>query len=84
YVYVQGEDNCKSKFYLMLQETQNLTAGFRTADFFPWMSWIHKFDGLDTRLETDEEDFVDVLLRVQKDPSQSTRLATHQIKGIIM
>ncbi|KAI3916688.1 hypothetical protein MKW92_006876 [Papaver armeniacum] len=112
YVYVEGsegEDNCKSKFYTMLQETQNLTGGFRTADFFPWMSWIHKFDGLDTRLENnyrqfdelfdkvieehintsksrkpDEEDFVDVLLRVQKDPSQSIRLASHQIKGIIM
>ncbi|KAI3970968.1 hypothetical protein MKX01_024615, partial [Papaver californicum] len=93
----------------MLQETQNLVAGFSTADYFPWMSWIRIFDGLDTRLEKNYkqfnqffdkvieahintrksrnpvvEDFVDVPLRIQKDPSQTIRLTTDQIKGVIM
>ncbi|MCL7031221.1 hypothetical protein MKW94_010292 [Papaver nudicaule] len=104
----EGDNNSKTKFNLMLQETGNLIAGFSTADLFPWMGWIHKFDGLDTRLEKnyrqfdeffnkvieahlntsksrkpDVEDFVDVLLRVQEDTSQSIRLTTNQMKGII-
>ncbi|KAI3916689.1 hypothetical protein MKW92_006877 [Papaver armeniacum] len=41
----------ENTFYTMLQETQSLLAGFSTADLFPWMRWIHKFDGLNTRLQ---------------------------------
>ncbi|KAI3870349.1 hypothetical protein MKW92_000983, partial [Papaver armeniacum] len=102
------EEDGKNKIYLTLQETQNLFAGFNTADLFPWMSWIHKFDGLDKKLDKNfrqmdefydkvidqhiskssksgvEEDFVDVLLRVQKDPSQGITLTRDNIKGILM
>ncbi|KAI3850372.1 hypothetical protein MKW92_005392, partial [Papaver armeniacum] len=101
----------KNKFYSISKEIINLLGGFSTADLFPWMSWIHKFDGLDTRLEKSfrhmdefydkvidehikssksslkngvEEDFVDVLLRVQKDPSQGITLTRDNIKGILM
>ncbi|OVA20565.1 Cytochrome P450 [Macleaya cordata] len=103
----EGVSNGKSKFHGVLIETQDLLAGFSTADFFPWMGWIHKFDGLEARLEKnfrqlddfydkviDEhlnsqrpnpelEDLVDVLLRIQKDPSQGTTLNRDQIKGIL-
>ncbi|RZC75386.1 hypothetical protein C5167_050864 [Papaver somniferum] len=73
------------------------------------MSWIHKFDGSDKKLDKNfgrmdefydkvidehicrcslktgvEEDFVDVLLRVQKDPSQGISLTRDNIKGILM
>ncbi|KAI3855080.1 hypothetical protein MKX03_018474, partial [Papaver bracteatum] len=108
----QKEDG-KSKFYSISKEIINLLGGFSTADLFPWMSWIHKLDGLDTRLEKNfrhmdefydkvidehikssksslktgvevEEDFVHVLLRVQKDPSQGITLTRDGIKGILM
>ncbi|KAI3835380.1 hypothetical protein MKW98_020496, partial [Papaver atlanticum] len=108
----QKEDG-KNKFYSISKETIHLLGGFSTADLFPWMRWIHKLDGLDTRLEKNfrhmdefydkvidehikssksslktgvevEEDFVDVLLRVQKDPSQGITLTRDNIKGILM
>ncbi|XP_026400228.1 cytochrome P450 71A9-like [Papaver somniferum] len=108
YETAQDEEDGKNKIYVTLQETQNLLVGFSTADLFPWMSWIHKFDGLDKKLEKNfrhmdefydnvidehisksskagvEEDFVDVLLRVQKDPSQGITLTRDNIKGILM
>ncbi|XP_026383385.1 cytochrome P450 71A9-like [Papaver somniferum] len=51
--YCLGEsgDAGKNKFYVMLRELQNLFAGFSIADFFPLMGWIHKFNGLDTRIK---------------------------------
>ncbi|XP_026396808.1 cytochrome P450 71A9-like [Papaver somniferum] len=105
----KGYEAGHNHLYVMLLETQNLLAGFNTADLFPWMSWIHKFDGLDTRLDknfaqadkfyekvihehinnsnsskTGVKDFVDVLLRTQKDPSYSITLTNDHIKAILM
>ncbi|KAI3830409.1 hypothetical protein MKX03_033521 [Papaver bracteatum] len=106
----KGYEAEHNNLHMMLLETQNLLAGFNTADLFPWMSWIHKFDGLDTRLEknftqadkfyekvidehinnnnksskTGVEDFVDVLLRTQKDPGYSVTLTKDRIKAILM
>ncbi|RZC67108.1 hypothetical protein C5167_010799 [Papaver somniferum] len=105
----KGYEAGLSNLYMMLLETQNLLAGFNTGDLFPWMSWIHKFDGLETRLEknfrqadkfyeqvfnehvnrnksskTGVEDFVDVLLRTQTDPSYNISLTKDHIKGILM
>ncbi|KAF9603096.1 hypothetical protein IFM89_033821 [Coptis chinensis] len=99
----------KTRFHALLQETQELLGGFSSADFFPWLRWIHKLDGLDTKLEKnfrqldkfyDEviedhldpkrpkpgvEDLVDVLLRLQRDPTQrnSHSLSSDQIKGVL-
>ncbi|MCL7045913.1 hypothetical protein MKW94_008184, partial [Papaver nudicaule] len=28
-----------------------MVAGAKTADIFPWMSWIHRFDGVDAQIE---------------------------------
>ncbi|KAI3982609.1 hypothetical protein MKX01_031348 [Papaver californicum] len=80
----------------ILQVTQDIVAGAATADIFPWMGWIHRFDGIDTVYESiiDEhlephkpspkfEDFVDVLLRLQKDPNQSISFCRDQIKGLL-
>ncbi|KAI3918200.1 hypothetical protein MKX01_041520, partial [Papaver californicum] len=95
------------KLRRILQVTQDMLAGDRTAAIFPWMGWIHRFDGVDAKLEDnfqqldnfyesiiDEhlgaqrprpefEDFVDVLLRLQKDPGQSINFSRDQIKGIL-
>ncbi|KAL5544044.1 hypothetical protein UlMin_007828 [Ulmus minor] len=98
----------KSRFQEILQETQELLGGFCLSDFFPSLSWINKFNGLEARLDKcfreldsfydkvieehldlkrvkddEEEDFVDVLLRVQKDPNKTISLTNDQIKGVI-
>ncbi|KAI3918199.1 hypothetical protein MKX01_041519, partial [Papaver californicum] len=91
----------------ILRVTQEMIAGAKTADIFPWMGWIHIFDGVKSKLENnfqqldnfyesiinehldprrsspEFEDFVDVLLRLQKDPGQSISLSRDQIKGIL-
>ncbi|KAI3898529.1 hypothetical protein MKX03_027486 [Papaver bracteatum] len=95
------------KLRRILQVTQEMIGTPQTADVFPWMGWIHRFDGVDAKLEDtfqqldnlyesimDEhlqlqrpspefEDFVDVLFRLQKDPSQSISFSRDQIKGIL-
>ncbi|KAI3884728.1 hypothetical protein MKW92_039498 [Papaver armeniacum] len=95
------------KLRRILQVTQEMIGTPQTADIFPWMGWIHRFDGVDAKLEDtfqqldnlyesimDEhlepqrpnpefEDFVDVLFRLQKDPSQSVSFSRDQIKGIL-
>ncbi|KAI3982606.1 hypothetical protein MKX01_031345, partial [Papaver californicum] len=95
------------KLRRILQVTQEMIAVPKTADIFPWMGWIHRFDGVDAKLEDtfqqldniyesliDEhlkpqrpspefEDFVDVLLRLQKDPGQRISFSRDQIKGIL-
>ncbi|KAI3876589.1 hypothetical protein MKW92_015620, partial [Papaver armeniacum] len=95
------------KLRRILQVTQDLVAGAVTADIFPWINWIHKFDGVDSKIEDnfqqldnfyesiieehlepqrpipEFEDFVDVLLRLQKDPNQSISFGRDQIKGLL-
>ncbi|XP_026410180.1 cytochrome P450 71A9-like [Papaver somniferum] len=95
------------KLRRILQVTQEMIGTPQIADIFPCMGWIHRFDGVDAKLEDtfqqldnlyeiimDEhlepqrpspefEDFVDVLFRLQKDPSQSISFSRDQIKGIL-
>lgn len=99
----------KGRFYKIIGETQEILGGFCIADFFPWMGWLNKFNGLETRLEknftqldelyenviqehldptrsvpeTEHEDLVDVLLRLQKDSNQAIALNIDQIKGVL-
>ncbi|KAK2974661.1 hypothetical protein RJ640_030269 [Escallonia rubra] len=97
----------KSKVHDILHEAQCLLGEVNIADFFPWMWWLNKLNGLDARLgknfkELDRfydkvieehldptrpkpmhEDLVDVLLRVQKDPSKAISFSNEQIKGVL-
>ncbi|KAI3983399.1 hypothetical protein MKX01_013466, partial [Papaver californicum] len=91
----------------ILHLTTDMLAGAKTADIFPWMSWIHKFDGVNAKIEDnfqqldrfyesvidehlepqrpcpESEDFVDVLLRLQKDPEQRILTSRDQIKALL-
>ncbi|CAL5375096.1 unnamed protein product [Camellia sinensis] len=102
-----GKDKRKSKFHEILNETQHLLGGFCVADFFPWMGWLNKFNGIGSMVEKnfkeldkycdqmieehldtnrpklEHEDFVDVLLRLQKDPTQEIALGNEHIKGVL-
>ncbi|KAK8547924.1 hypothetical protein V6N13_123347 [Hibiscus sabdariffa] len=95
------------RFDAVMHETQVLLGEFLVSDYFPWMRWLNKFNGVEARVEKcfneldklyddviedhlvptrstlDNEDIVDVLLRLQKDPSQLISLNNQQIKGIL-
>ncbi|CAI9087228.1 OLC1v1021250C2 [Oldenlandia corymbosa var. corymbosa] len=98
----------KSGFHQILHETQELLGGVNIADFFPWLAWINKFNGVNSRLEKNfrdldrffdrviaehldpnrnrskqEEDIVDVLLRIQGDSTQTNRPSDENVKGIL-
>ncbi|CAL5372829.1 unnamed protein product [Camellia sinensis] len=100
-------NNVNAKFHEILNETQHLLGGFCVADFFPWMGWLNKFNGIGSMVEKnfkeldkyydqmieehldtnrpklEHEDFVDVLLRLQKDPTQEIALGNEHIKGVL-
>ncbi|KAL4340899.1 hypothetical protein GQ457_08G037030 [Hibiscus cannabinus] len=95
------------RFDAVMHETQVLLGEFLVSDYFPWMRWLNKFNGVEARVEKcfkeldklyddviedhlvptrstlDNEDIVDVLLRLQNDPSQVISLNNQQIKGIL-
>ncbi|KAL0341615.1 UNVERIFIED_CONTAM: cytochrome [Sesamum calycinum] len=97
-----------SRFQEILAEAQHLMGEFNVADYFPWMGWVNKFNGVDRRLEknfrdldrffdqvieehldpkrpeSDNEDIIDVLLRIQKDPNQAINLSDEQLKGVLI
>ncbi|KAL5727873.1 hypothetical protein ACHQM5_001018 [Ranunculus cassubicifolius] len=101
------ENNGKRGLHTLLLETQELFGGFSVADFFPWLWWVHRIDGLESKLsrnfrELDEfydeiieehlnpsrpkpevEDLVDVLLRVQRDPSRKVIHSTDRVKAVL-
>lgn len=66
-----GEDKSRSRFHEVLHETQDLLGGFCMADFFPWMGWLNKFNGLETRLEKnfgELDEFIDKVIEEHLDP----------------
>ncbi|KAM4115381.1 hypothetical protein ACJW30_04G145500 [Castanea mollissima] len=66
-----GEDKSRSRFHEILRETQDLLGGFCIADFFPWMGWFNKFNGLETRLEKnfgELDEFIDKVIEKHLDP----------------
>ncbi|KAL0417255.1 UNVERIFIED_CONTAM: cytochrome [Sesamum latifolium] len=103
-----GDVRNSSRFQEIVDEVQHLTGEFNVADYFPWMGWVNKFNGVDRRLEknfrdldrffdqviqehldpmrpeSDNEDIIDVLLRVQKDPNQTINLSDEQLKGVLI
>lgn len=45
------EENGRSKFHGILHETQDLLGMVNIADYFPWMGWFNKLNGVEARLE---------------------------------
>nr|CCO62222.1 putative cytochrome P450 monooxygenase [Actaea racemosa] len=67
------EANKKGGFHALMQEMQELLGGFSVADFFPWLGWIHKFDGLNAKLEKNFrqlDEFYDELIEEHLDPKR--------------
>ena len=54
-----GEDKSKkSRLHKTLREMQELLGGFYVAEFFPWMGWLNKFNGFETRMEKNFRELV--------------------------
>ncbi|WOG89178.1 hypothetical protein DCAR_0208414 [Daucus carota subsp. sativus] len=51
-----GEENAKSEFDEILHETQHLLGMVNIADYFPWMGWLNKFNGVEARLNKNFRD----------------------------
>lgn len=103
-----GGNDGTSRFDALMHDTQVRLGEFPLSDFFSWMRWLNKFNGLEERVERNfreldkfydevieehldptrpkldnHEDIVDVLIRIQKHPSQGITLSNQHIKGIL-
>ncbi|PON72339.1 Cytochrome P450, E-class, group I [Parasponia andersonii] len=66
-------ENGKSRLREMLHETQDLLGGFCMADYFPWMTWLNKFNGLEVRLDKcfrELDSFYDEVIEEHLDPER--------------
>ncbi|XVF49747.1 hypothetical protein PTKIN_Ptkin04bG0038400 [Pterospermum kingtungense] len=106
--YDNGGDDGASRFEALLHETQLLLGEFQISDYFPWLRWLDKFNGVEARTEkafreldkfydqvledhlvptmpkvNNHEDIVDVLIRIQKDPTQGITLSNQQVKAVL-
>ncbi|KAF6137221.1 hypothetical protein GIB67_030985 [Kingdonia uniflora] len=64
--YVEESNGGKSRFDEILKDTQAFLGGFMLVDFFPWLGWIHKFDGLEAKLNktfTEMDEFYDEVIK---------------------
>ncbi|XP_073141506.1 strychnine-11-hydroxylase-like [Henckelia pumila] len=101
-------DGKMSRFQQILLQLQHSTAEFNVADYFPWLAWVNRFNGVDRKTDEivrgldsffdkvieehrdpkrpkpDQEDIIDVLLRIQKDPNQTATLEDVHVKGVLM
>ncbi|KAF7838232.1 cytochrome P450 71A9-like [Senna tora] len=64
--------NCAGRFQEMMREMQELFGGFCLADFFPWLGWVNKFNGMDGRIKE------------KNDPNQAISLTNDQLKGVLV
>ncbi|KAF7838233.1 cytochrome P450 71A9-like [Senna tora] len=66
----EGDGDYAGKFHDMLRETQELLGGFCLADFFPWLGWVNKFNGLDRRIQKafrELDEFLDTIIKEHKE-----------------
>lgn len=72
-----GEENKgASKFQEMLEETEDLLAGFNVADFFPWMKWVSKFNGFEAKVDKNfrqMDELFDQVIEEHLDPQRPER-----------
>ncbi|KAI3870347.1 hypothetical protein MKW92_000981 [Papaver armeniacum] len=83
----EDEEDGKNKICMVFKETVNLFAGFNIADLFPWMSWIHKFDGLDTKLDKNfrhMDEFYDKVIDEHIKSSKSSKTGVEDFVDVLL
>ncbi|XP_073295283.1 strychnine-11-hydroxylase-like [Primulina huaijiensis] len=63
-----------NKFQQILLEVQHLAGEFNVADFFPWLAWINKFNGVDRKIDTnflDIDTFFSKVIEEHRDPNRA-------------
>lgn len=79
-------DDGKNKFYEILLETQALIGGVNLADFFPWMAWLNKFNGIESKLEKnfrELDSFFNAVIKEHLDPERS-KLGHEDIVDVLL
>ncbi|XP_058101999.1 cytochrome P450 71A1-like [Magnolia sinica] len=69
---VEGEGSGK-RFRRLLREFLELLGAFHVGDFFPWLAWISKFNGMDERVEKNFEEWDNLLGGILKDHEDGKR-----------
>ncbi|KAI3850373.1 hypothetical protein MKW92_005393, partial [Papaver armeniacum] len=81
----EDEEDGKNKICMVFQETVNLLGNI--ADLFPWMSWIHKFDGLDTKLDKNfrhMDEFYDKVIDEHIKSSKSSKTGVEDFVDVLL
>ena len=66
-------ENAKSRFREILDEVQELLGAFSISDYFPWLTWLNKFNGLEVKLEKcfrELDNFYDKVFEEHLDPER--------------
>lgn len=84
-----GDDheNGESRFREMLHESQDLIGGFCIADFFPWLTWLNKFNGLEVRLENcfrGLDSFYDKVIDEHLDPERPHQTEHEDVVDVLL
>ncbi|WRX31398.1 Cytochrome P450 - like 10 [Theobroma cacao] len=71
--YGNGENGSASRIEEVMHETLSLLGEFVISDYFPWMRWLKKFDGLEARVEKNFRELDKLYDEVIKDHLDQTR-----------
>ncbi|GMN56883.1 hypothetical protein TIFTF001_025997 [Ficus carica] len=80
-------ENGESRFSEMLHETQDLLGGFCMADFFPWLSWLNKWNGLEMRVEKcfkELDNLYDKVIEEHLDPKRPNKAEHEDVVDILL
>ncbi|MBA0590702.1 hypothetical protein Gorai_019397 [Gossypium raimondii] len=83
---IYGTDQFKDQvFHNVLGEAMNMLVSFSAEDFFPRIGRIDALTGLSdhARLKPEQEDFVDFLIRLMKDESNSFKVSENCMKAML-
>ncbi|PPD69341.1 hypothetical protein GOBAR_DD33778 [Gossypium barbadense] len=77
--YGGGGDGGTNRFDRVLHEVQHLVGEFVVSDYFPWMWWVNKLNGMETRVEKNFEELDKLYDEVIADHVAPTRTkANHE------
>ncbi|KAL5998226.1 hypothetical protein ACLOJK_009164 [Asimina triloba] len=70
---VGGGENDAKEIHRLIREFQDLLGTLHVADFFPWLGWIRRFNGLDLRVDKNFKEWDDLLTKILKDHESGNR-----------
>ncbi|XP_075493866.1 strychnine-11-hydroxylase-like [Primulina tabacum] len=75
-------DERSGKYQHVFHDTQQLAAEFNVADYFPWLAWLNKFNGVDRRLKKNMDE-VDIFLSKKMEEHRDPKRAQQDHEDIV-